>query len=164
MAKRPNHRPRRNTPEQVAEAVQDMIREYQETGDVGKLTDYALLVKLGNIAPRTLERYYDGTADKALLADMEDDSGEDINGKNRDGEEYTKATYGEAVKGLIEFRRSEAVRHIASGGAATSITGWIFLSKQPHWGGFQDVQREVRTGVQEFKVTISGPDGKALKE
>ena len=156
MAKRPNHRPRRNTPEQVAEAVQDMIREYQETGDIGKLTDYALLVKLGNITSRTLEDYYQGTTDNAMLEDYKQDNpGVDIS---------TKMTYRDALKDLVEFRRSEAVRHIASGGAATSITGWIFLSKQPHWGGFQDVQREVRTGVQEFKVTISGPDGKALKE
>lgn len=150
------HRPRRNTPEQVAAAVDAMIREYRETDNIDALTDFALLERLGNISPRTLERYYDGTADRALTDDNERD--------NIAGDNSTKQTYGDALKRLVEFRRGTCVRHIASGGASTTITGWIFLSKQPHWGGFQDVQRQERTGVQEFKITLSGPDGKKIGE
>lgn len=155
---RPNHRPRRNTPEQVNNAVNDMIQEYRDTENVDCLTDFALLSKLGNISSRTLERYYDGTADKALLVDNTENN---TGNNNNTGEEYIKATYGDALKRLIEFRRAVCVRHIAAGG---QVTGWIFLSKQPHWGGFQDVQRVEKTGSQEFRVCISGPDGKPLKE
>lgn len=156
MAKNPGHRPRRNTPEQVDKAVMSMIADYEATGDVGTLTDFSLLQRLGNISPRTLERYYDGTADRAL----QDEAKQDI----QQGESSTVQSYGDALKRLVEYRRAVCVQHIASGGAATTITGWIFLSKQPHWGGFQDVQRQERTGVQEFKVTLSGPDGKAISK
>lgn len=153
-------RPRRNTPEQVRKAVDEMIARYQETGDVGSLTDFTLLSLLGNIAPRTLERYYDGTADKALLDNLENNNSSD----NISGEEYTKQTYGDALKRLVEFRRSACVQHIAGGGASTTITGWIFLSKQPHWGGFQDVQRTETKGEQRITVNIAGPDGRGIAE
>ena len=154
-------RPRRNTPEQVRKAVDEMIARYQETGDVAALTDFTLLSLLGNIAPRTLERYYDGTADKALLEEYKRDNN---TGDNITGEEYTKATYGDALKRLIEYRRAACVQHIAGGGASTTITGWIFLSKQPHWGGFQDVQRQEIKGNQTFTVKLAGPDGASMGE
>lgn len=145
-------RPRKNTPEQVVQAVDKAITEYQESGDIGKLTDFHLLELLGNISCHTLENYYDGTADKAYLDELD----------NKGVEEYKKFGYCDALKRLIQFRRSECVRHIASGGASTSITGWIFLSKQPHWGGFQDVQRVENKGQQSINIRISGPGGKAL--
>ena len=159
MAKNPGHRPRRNTPEQVEKAVDKAIMEYQETGDIGKLTDYNILQILGNITVDTLERYYNGKADEALFDDPEF-----IQQDNEREEEYKKRGYSVALKRLVEYRRNECVRHIASGGASTSITGWIFLSKQPHWGGFQDVQRYESKGQQSINIQISGPDGKALKE
>jgi hypothetical protein len=131
-----------------------MIQEYRATENIDALTDFALLERLGNISPRTLERYYDGTTDR-LLEEREKQ-------ENTAAGNNTKQTFGDALKRLVEYRRGVCVRHIASGGASTTITGWIFLSKQPHWGGFQDVQRQERTGVQEFKITLSGPDGKSM--
>ena len=159
MAKNPGHRPRRNTPEQVRKAVDQMIRTYRETGDVDSLTDFALLDILGNISPRTLERYYDGSADKALQdADSYDADTDSV------GDNSIKEGYGDALKRLVEFRRATCVSHIASGGASTTITGWIFLSKQPHWGGFQDIQRVEKTGNQSFSIQLLGADGKPLRE
>ena len=165
MAKNPGHRPRKATPEQVDKAVDQMLAEYEATGDIGALDDTRLM-ELLNISPGTLERYYQGRADKALDDEDREKAEETGDILPEDGErEYsTKERYSEALKRLIAYRRRQCVRHIASGGASTTITGWIFLSKQPHWGGFQDVQKQERTGVQEFRVTISGPDGKAIRE
>lgn len=138
-------RPRKNRPQDVARAVDTMIQEYESTGDIGFLHDIELLRLLGNVKTRTLERYYDGSADKAL-------SQEEIR---------ITGGYGEALKKLISYRQKVCVQHIAED---RTVAGWIFLSKQPHWGGFQDVQKTEVKGKQEFKVTICGPDGKAIKE
>lgn len=159
---RPNHRPRRNTPEQVDAAVSAMIREYEDTGDIAALHDFRLMERL-NIRTTTLDNYYSGEADRqAAKDDPPEDDTADNNGVKEPGDNSIKQTYRGALKRLIAYRQLECVRHISSGGASTTITGWIFLSKQPHWGGFQDVQRQVNSGVQEFRVTISGPDGKPL--
>lgn len=161
----PGGRPRHNSPEGLAKAVERMIREYEDSGDISALHDIRLMQILGNISPRTLERYYDGSADRALededAAGMEDDiiPGEDNN--NMPGKNSTKQRYGDAMKKLVAYRQRVCVQHIAED---RQVAGWIFLSKQPHWGGFQDVQRQEKTGVQEFKITISGPDGKPLRE
>lgn len=139
-------RPRRNRPDEVAKAIERMIRDYENTGDIKCLHDVYLLDILGNISLTTLERYYSGEADKALPKD----------------EQYkTKGGYGEAMKKLISYRQAVCVQHIAED---RTVAGWIFLSKQPHWGGFQDIQKQEVKGKQEFKVTICGPDGKAIKE
>lgn len=148
-------RPRKVSPEAVAEAVDKAIKEYMETGDVQALTDYAIMQRL-NISSRTLDKYYDGEADAALL--------EDNNISSIDREKYKKYGYCESIKRLVEFRRAECVRHIASGGASTSITGWIFLSKQGRWGGFQDVQRTETKQSGTFTVCITDSTGKPLKE
>lgn len=152
-------RPRKNTPDQVDKAITQMIHEYQETGDVGKLTDFRLLEILGNISVDTLERYYNGKADAAMLDDINN------NNSNSDTEiEYIKHGYADALKRLIEFRRAECVRNIAGARNGSTITGWIFLSKQPHYGGFQDTQRMETRGEQKFTICIQDADGKALKE
>ena len=165
-------RPRFCQPEDVSRAVDQMIRDYNTSGDVGQLTDYQLLDRL-RISSRTLERYYDGTADRALIKELEQKAAEagagtdteiEYNNTSIQPEDSTISTYGGALKRLIEYRRAEAVRHIAGGGASTTITGWIFLSKQPHWGGFQDVQRTEARTKQDITVTITGADGKALRE
>lgn len=148
-------RPRKVSPEAVADVIDRIIQEYQDTGDISLLTDYALMQRLG-VSPRTLERYYDGEADKAIL--------EDNNISDSDKEKYKKYGYGQAVKRLIEFRRSVCVQQIANAKNGSSITGWIFLSKQPHYGGFQDVQRTETKQSGTFTVCIAGPDGRPLKE
>lgn len=163
MARHPGGRPRRNTPEMVDRAISGMIEAYEETGDVQMLDDTELMRRL-NISPGTLERYYQGRADKALEDDEAEADTADNNISSGEREYSTSERYSEALKRLVAYRRRICIKNIASGGASTTITGWIFLSKQPHWGGFQDVQRQERTGVQEFRVTISGPDGKPLRE
>ena len=146
-------RPRKNLPDDVAGYIDRMIAEYEKSGDVRYLTDYRLL-SLAKVSVNTIERWYSGESDRNLQDDP--DISDDI--KKR----YINSGYGDALKRLVEYRRSEAVNHIASGGASTSITGWIFLSKQPHWGGFQDIQRGEQTVKADFRVTLTGPDGKTV--
>ena len=138
-------RPRKNTPEMVRNAVDKMIAEYEETLDISKLHDIRLMQILGNVKATTIESYYLGDADKHLKEEE----------KNS-----TKGGYRDALKKLIAYRQAVCVKNIAE---SRTPAGWIFLSKQPHWGGFQDVQKQERSGTQEFKVTICGPDGKPLK-
>lgn len=145
-------RPRKVSPETVSAAVDGMIKAYQDTGSVDALTDYELMQRL-DISSRTLDRYYSGDADDALLQD------DNITDTERD--KYKKYGYGAAVKKLIEFRRAVCVQHIATD---RFNTGWIFLSKQPRYGGFQDVQRVEKSGNQVFTVCIQGPDGQPIKE
>ena len=117
MAKNPGHRPRRNTPEQVMKAVDQMISEND--------------IDINN------------------------------NNNNSNGDKVIKQGYGDALKKLISYRNMVCMYHL-TGDRFNS--GWIFLSKQPHWGGFQDVQRVESKGNQTFTVCIQGADGKPLKE
>lgn len=167
MARHPGGRPRRNTPEQVDTAIDSMIAEYEESGDIKLLDDTELMQRL-KISPGTLERYYQGSADKALdNADIDTAEAEgngidnNINNNSYTREYSTKERYAEALKKLIAYRRRVCISHLTQD---RFNTGWIFLSKQPHWGGFQDVQRTESSGRQEIKVCISGPDGRPLKE
>ena len=145
---------RKASPEDVSKAVEDLIQAYMETGDVQHLTDYAVLTRIG-ISSRTLDSYYDGEADKRLLDDDKLTETERV--------KYTKSGYCDAVKRLIEFRRSECVKNIVGNTAANKTTGWIFLSKQARWGGLQDVQRVEKTGNQSLSIQLVGQDGKALR-
>ena len=147
-------RPRKNSPEQVTKAIDQCIADFEQSGDIKALTDFHLLQVLGNISIHTLENYYDGTADKAYLEEQEKIA-------DKTGEDSIKTGYCEALKKLVEYRRITCIQHIATDRVSS---GWIFLSKQPHWGGFQDVQRVENKGQQSINIQISGPDGKALKE
>ena len=151
-------RPRRNTPQRVAEAVEQMIGEYESSGDIKALHDIHLLEILGNISVDTLERYYNGKADIPLLDNNQDNISRD---NNTLGENSTKATYSAALKKLISYRQMVCLQHLTSD---RFNTGWIFLSKQPHWGGFQDVQRTETRGEQRVTVTLAGPDGATIRE
>lgn len=157
MAKHPGGRPRRNTPEQVDAAVNEMIAAYEETGDIQMLDDTELMRRL-NVSPGTLERYYQGRFDKDPDGDNSIDNN---NNTNMPGEISTKSSYAEALKKLIAHRRRICVAHIT---ADRFNTGWIFLSKQPHWGGFQDVQRTETKQSGTFTVCITDSSGKPLKE
>ena len=135
-------RPVKRTPEQVAQAVEELIAGYIENGAMP--TDYKLMEKLG-VKVKTMQRWYDGFYD----------SDED--------EEPTGITYQAAMDRLVEFRRGICVEQIANG-ASNKVTGWIFLSKQKLWGGFQDsVQRTETKGSQAITISIAGADGKPLK-
>ena len=152
-------RPRKNTPDQVRAAVDRMIQEYTETNDIDKLSDFHLLELLGNISVDTLERYYNGKADAALLDSI------DNNNNNTETEtDYIKSGYTAVLKRLIEYRRQVCVRNIAGARNGSTITGWIFLSKQPHYGGLTDVQRTETRGEQKFTICIADSTGQALKE
>lgn len=134
-------RPVKRTPEQVAAAVDELMNDYVQNGTMP--TDYRLMEKLG-VQVRTMQRWYDGFYDE-------------------EDEEPTGMTYQEAMNRLVEFRRGICVEQIASG-ASNKVTGWIFLSKQKLWGGFQDsVQRTETKGSQSITISIAGADGKPLK-
>ena len=159
MQKHPGGRPRRNTPEPVDKAIDQMIAAYEETGEIQRLDDTELM-RILNISPGTLERYYQGRADKAL-DDAEQESIDNNNYADTEREYSTKERYAEALKKLIAYRRRICLQHLTSD---RFNTGWIFLSKQPHWGGFQDVQRVEKQASGSFTVCIAGADGKPLKE
>ena len=148
---RPNHRPRRNTPEQVEKAVDEMIAEYESTQDISALHDIRLMEKL-NVRSRTLDNYYSGESDRQAAKDLSPDD-------NTMGENGIKQTYCGALKKLISYRQLTCIRHLTED---RFNSGWIFLSKQPHWGGFQDVQRGEQTVKADFRVTLTGPDGKTI--
>lgn len=144
-------RPRRNSVEAFAAAIDACIASYRETGDARDLDDIALLDRL-NISPSQLDRYKAGEIDAAIARTTEQSD-------NGDGENAIKRTYADELKRLKLFRAGECVRHITQD---RSPTGWIFLSKQPGWGGFSDIQRQETSGKQEITVTLKGADGREM--
>lgn len=147
-------RPRRNSIEAFAAAIDACIASYRETGDARDLDDIALLDRL-KISPSQLDRYKSGEIDAAIARTTEQSDNDD----NDDGENTIKRTYADELKRLKLFRAGECVRHITQD---RSPTGWIFLSKQPGWGGFSDVQKQETSGKQEITVTVKGADGREL--
>ena len=146
-------RPRRNSIEAFASAIDACIASYRETGDARDLDDIALLDRL-KISPSQLDRYKSGEIDAAIARTTEQSDND-----GNDDDENTKRTYADELKRLKLFCAGECVRHITQD---RSPTGWIFLSKQPGWGGFADVQKAETTGRQEITVTVRGADGREL--
>ena len=147
-------RPRRNSIEAFAAAIDACIAAYEESGNPRDLSDSVLLSRL-KISPQQLDRYYSGEIDAAIArtTDM-------IDNEDNDGDEKTtKRTYEGELKRLKLYRSAECIQHITQD---RSPTGWIFLSKQPRWGGFADVQKAETTGKQEITVTVKGADGREL--
>lgn len=159
MARHAGGRPRKVLPEDLAAAVDRMIENYQATGDVTELHDYKLLTAL-NISPRTLDKYYDGEADREkAAADASAPDNDNNISSIMQGTDSTKVTYCDAIKKLVSFRQLACVQHMTGD---RMNTGWIFLAKQTRFGGFQDVQRQEHNGKQEISITIAGPDGKGI--
>lgn len=150
-------RPRRNSIEAFAAAIDACIAAYEESGNPRDLSDSVLLSRL-KISPQQLDRYYSGEIDAAVARTTEQSNNDDDG--NNDGEENTtKRTYEGELKRLKLYRSAECIQHITQD---RSPTGWIFLSKQPRWGGFADVQKAETTGKQEITVTVKGADGREL--
>lgn len=148
-------RPRRNSIEAFAAAIDACIAAYEESGNPRDLSDSVLLYRL-KISPQQLDRYYSGEIDAAIARTTDHSYNDD----NDDGEENTtKRTYEGELKRLKLYRSAECIQHITQD---RSPTGWIFLSKQPRWGGFADVQKAETTGKQEITVTVKGADGREL--
>ena len=147
-------RPRRNSIEAFAAAIDACIAAYEESDDAHDLTDYALAQRL-KLSIDQLDAYYEGEPDRAIARTTEQSENVD----NEDGDNTTKRTYADELKRLKLFRAGECVRHITQD---RSPTGWIFLSKQPGWGGFADVQKAETSGKQEITVTVKGADGREL--
>lgn len=147
-------RPRRNSIEAFAAAIDACIASYEESGNPRDLSDSVLLSRL-KISPQQLDRYYSGEIDAAIARTTEQSDNDDGDG----GENTTKRTYEGELKRLKLYRSAECIQHITQD---RSPTGWIFLSKQPRWGGFADVQKAETTGKQEITVTVKGADGREL--
>lgn len=136
MAKEKNGRPVKCTPERLKEAVDQLIYDFETRAVVP--TDYRL-TQLTGVSKKTQERWYDGFYE--------------------DGE---NSGYQEHMQLLVSFRSQICVQNIAS--ASSNKAGWIFLSKQKLWGGFQDsIQRTETSGKQDIKITVSGADGKPVR-
>ena len=148
-------RPRRNSIEAFAAAIDACIAAYEESGNPRDLSDSVLLSRL-KITPHQLDRYYSGEIDAAIARTTEQ-SDNDV--ENDGNENTTKRTYEGELKRLKLYRSAECIQHITQD---RSPTGWIFLSKQPRWGGFADVQKAETTGKQEITVTVRGADGREL--
>ena len=148
-------RPRRNSIEAFAAAIDACIAAYEESGNPRDLSDSVLLSRL-KISPQQLDRYYSGEIDAAIARTTEQS---DNDAENDGNENTTKRTYEGELKRLKLYRSAECIQHITQD---RSPTGWIFLSKQPRWGGFADVQKAETTGKQEVTVTVKGADGREL--
>lgn len=148
-------RPRRNSIEAFAAAIDACIAAYEESGNPRDLSDSVLLSRL-KISPQQLDRYYSGEIDAAIARTTEQSNND---GENDGNENTTKRTYEGELKRLKLYRSAECIQHITQD---RSPTGWIFLSKQPRWGGFTDVQKAETTGKQEITVTLKGADGREL--
>ena len=152
-------RPRRNSIEAFAAAIDACIAAYEESGNPRDLSDSVLLSRL-KISPQQLDRYYSGEIDAAVARTTEQSKNDGNNdGENDGNENTTKRTYEGELKRLKLYRSAECIQHITQD---RSPTGWIFLSKQPRWGGFADVQKAETTGRQEITVTVKGADGREL--
>ena len=143
-------RPRKMTPDTVKQGIDNIIRKYQDTQDVFYLSDYYVMETLG-VSKRTLDRYYSGEADQMLQ--------DDNNIPEEERERYKESGYGTALKRLVEFRSAICQQQMVQG---KNLPGWIFLSKQGRYGGFQDIQRGEQTVKADFRVTLTGPDGKTI--
>ena len=150
-------RPRRNSIEAFAAAIDACIAAYEESGNPRDLSDSVLLSRL-KISPQQLDRYYSGEIDAAVARTTEQSRNDD-NDDGENNENTTKRTYEGELKRLKLYRSAECIQHITQD---RSPTGWIFLSKQPRWGGFADVQKAETTGKQEITVTVKGADGREL--
>ena len=150
-------RPRRNSIEAFAAAIDACIAAYEESGNPRDLSDSVLLYRL-KISPQQLDRYYSGEIDAAIARTTEHNDNDD-NDDGENNENTTKRTYEGELKRLKLYRSAECIQHITQD---RSPTGWIFLSKQPRWGGFADVQKAETTGKQEITVTVKGADGREL--
>ena len=165
-------RPRKNSIDGFASAVDACIAAYEETDNAAELTDYTLAKRLG-ISQDMLDNYYTGAID-AVIARQEEQRRKDLSDKteadNAEDEEssqtsaessqtYIKRTYSAELKRLIQYRSNACVAHIAKGG---QVTGWIFLSKQKRWGGFSDTQSMESQNTSEITVKIKGANGKEL--
>ena len=151
-------RPRRNSIEAFAAAIDACIAAYEDSGNPRDLSDSVLLSRL-KISPQQLDRYYSGEIDAAIARTTEKSNNDDNDGNNDGEENTTKRTYEGELKRLKLYRSAECIQHITQD---RSPTGWIFLSKQPRWGGFADVQKAETTGKQEITVTVKGADGREL--
>lgn len=154
-------RPRRNSIEAFAAAIDACIAAYERTDDAHDLTDYALAQRL-KLSIDQLDAYYEGEPDRAIArveARERAKRGEESTEDSFDDGSPIKRTYHGELKRLIQFRSAACVAHIARGG---QVTGWIFLSKQKRWGGFSDVQKSETSGRQEITVTLKGADGREL--
>ena len=149
-------KPRRNSIEAFAAAIDACIAAYEESGNPRDLSDSVLLSRL-KISPQQLDRYYSGEIDAAIARTTEQNN--DDNDENENNENTTKRTYEGELKRLKLYRSAECIQHITQD---RSPTGWIFLSKQPRRGGFADVQKAETTGKQEITVTVKGADGREL--
>lgn len=157
-------RPRRNSIEAFAAAIDACIAAYEESDDAHDLTDYALAQRL-KLSIDQLDAYYEGEPDRAIArvearerakrGDATTDNADD----GFDDGSTIKRTYCGELKRLVQYRSAACVAHIARGG---QVTGWIFLSKQKRWGGFSDVQKQETSGKQEITVTLKGADGRDL--
>lgn len=154
-------RPRRNSIEAFAAAIDACIAAYENSDDAHDLTDYALAQRL-KLSIDQLDAYYEGEPDRAIArveARERAKRGEESTEDSFEDGSTIKRTYHGELKRLVQYRSAACVAHIARGG---QVTGWIFLSKQKRWGGFSDIQRQETSGKQEIAVTLKGADGREL--
>lgn len=157
-------RPRRNSIEAFAAAIDACIAAYEQTDDAHDLTDYALAQRL-KLSIDQLDAYYEGEPDRAIARVEAREKAKRGETKENNADDAfddgspIKRTYHGELKRLVQYRSAACVAHIARGG---QVTGWIFLSKQKRWGGFSDVQKQETSGRQEITVTLKGADGREL--
>lgn len=131
-------RPRTRTPAEIEGIVDALIAECEgkePAVQASILSDYNVQKRIG-LGYKQLNKYLTGGPDGEF------------------------ADYVEVMQKLVAFRNKLCVEGIAKGG---QNTGWIFLSKQNLWGGFQDVQKVENNGKQSIEIKINGANGKPFQ-
>ena len=128
-------RPRKVKPQDVKGAVDALVRDYEQEGILP--TDFRLMERLG-VSDMELDGYYRRCFDSAATSDG----------------------YARQIRRLIRFRGQICVENLAAGKQAT---GWIFLSKQPRWGGMRDGQKGESGKNEPVEILLCGANGKPLK-
>ena len=117
-------------PADIQRAVDALVREYENEGVLP--TDFRLMERL-DIPAEQLDEYYRSCFVSPARGDE----------------------YGRQMQRLIQFRRQICVEALAQGKQAT---GWIFLSKQPRWGGMRDMQKGETAGREPVEILLRGAD------
>ena len=128
-------RPRKIRPEDLKGAVDALMADHEREGILP--TDFRLMERLG-ISDGELDSYYRRCFDREAAPDG-----------------YTRQ-----LRRLIRFRGQICEENLAAGKQAT---GWIFLSKQPRWGGMKDAQKSEAVRPEPMEIRLCGANGKPIK-
>lgn len=146
----------------VMAAVDKIINEHENGGPIP--TDYQLMTAL-NCSPRTIDKLYaafNGSPAAGNYKDTDNDEENDgpvitnidsIDNIDNSGiVDSNNITYSDAIKKLVLYRENMVTAGMLKAGGAA--TGFIFLAKQKHYGGFTDKVVNENNGGMDIAVKL----------